>query len=831
MAVFETWLNQDLQKPLKPQVLDGSLFTQDNAGNLVGVVLFNNGEPEEISGTVGGMILRADGATVAVVDGNSNGNKGWIILPQSAYAVPGQIVIVIKVTNGSTVTTIGAATVGVQKSSTDTIVDPGTIISGIDTLIATIDAAIDSIPADWSSLLTSIAPVFSTNTAYNIGDYVWHTTGADAPAKLYKFTSAHAVGAWDASQVTAAVLSADIKNLQHIYTPTTGKPTSNLAPAFGGTVTLSQVKQDINGQVTVTDRTLTIPGNTATQSAAGLMSAQDKQKLDAVESGKYGVCSTAAATQTKAVSISGISSLTDGQTVTVRMTYEQEYNGQPKLNVSGTGAKNITRAGSAAAGKGEWQAGSVLCFVYNQTGDCWVIQNGNEATQYTYGKTIMDESTDGQTDIVRSLSSRTFFNTYIRDMITGAEVYDPTNTYALGAIVRRSGVMFRCTTAISTPEAWNSAHWERVLPIQEEIDTLRFDYTETMRNIITGADPYSATQAYSVGAYCIYGNTVYKCTTAIPSGEAWNSAHWEDQSNLFSTLQETKDKVDGGVGARNLLLNSAEPLVGNSNGATYTITRGVEVSEWGATNATRVTGTGASGVSSRSVFYIGGVTATIAYGNRTTVSGQKYSYSIYIKNNHATENCGIFSPLKSVITIAPGESKRVDWSVAGDGSGLIQIVFQSGSNGGAFDLTFWHPMIELGAFATDWVPAPEDYYAAIAATQERDMSTFASIRNANLFPNTSSGEIAKVGKIVTFAFHGQTIDALYANSQDMIGSVPSGLEPTTDVTFSVFVQSGGITSTVIERGVVTTEGTIDLYTANAASSGALVSGSATWSVS
>lgn len=470
MAVFETWLNQDLQKPLKPQVLDGSLFTQDNAGNLVGVVLFNNGEPEEISGTVGGMILRADGTTVAVVDGNSNGNKGWIVLPQSAYAVPGQIVIVIKVTNGSTVMTIGAATVGVQKSSTDTIVDPGTIISGIDTLIATIDAAIDSIPADWSSLLTSIAPVFSTNTVYNVGDYVWHTTGADAPAKLYKFTSAHAVGAWDSTQVTAAVLSTDIKNLQHIYTPTTGKPTSNLALAFGGTVTLSQVKQDINGQVTVTDRTLTIPNTAATQSAAGLMSAADKQKLDAVESGKYGVCSTAAATQTKAVSISGITALTDGQTVTVRMTYEQEYNGQPKLNVSGTGAKNITRAGSAAAGKGEWQAGSVLCFVYNQTGDCWVIQNGNVATSSTYGKVLVDESANGQTDIVRALSSRVFFNTYVRDMITGAEVYDPENTYAVGAIVRNFGAMFRCTTPISTPEAWDVSHWERIAPMQEEID-------------------------------------------------------------------------------------------------------------------------------------------------------------------------------------------------------------------------------------------------------------------------------------------------------------------------------------------------------------------------
>ena len=829
MAVFETWLNQDLQKPLKPQVLDGSLFTQDNAGNLVGVVLFNNGEPEEISGTVGGMILRADGATVAVVDGNSNGNKGWIILPQSAYAVPGQIVIVIKVTNGSTVTTIGAATVCVQKSSTDTIVDPGTIISGIDTLIATIDAAIDSIPADWSSLLTSIAPVFSTNAAYNVGDYVWHTTGADAPAKLYKFTSAHAVGAWDSTQVTAAVLSTDIKNLQHIYTPVSGKPTSNLMPAFGGTVTISQASQDLNGQLSFTDRTLTIPNSTATQSAAGLMSAADKQKLDAVESGKYGVCSTAAATQTKAVSISGISTLADGQTVTVRMTYEQEYNGQPKLNVSGTGAKNITRAGSAAAGKGEWQAGSVLCFVYNQTGDCWVIQNGNEATQYTYGKTIMDESADGKTEIVRSLSSRTFFNTYIRDMITGAEVYDPTNTYAVGAIVRRSGMMHRCKTAITAPETWNSAHWESIPPMQEEIDTQRFDYNESMRNIITGADPYSPTQAYSVGAYCIYGNTLYKCTTAIPSGEAWNGSHWEDQSNLFWTLQETKDKVDGGVGARNLLLNSAEPIV-YSDDLTLAVTRNVAVPEWGATDATRITGSG--GVYNY-VCYVGGKAENIAYGKYIGESGKNYTISVYIKNNHSTNKCGVRINLPydpGYTMIDPGATMKVEQTATGNGNVRLAIFFSTENVGEAFDFTIWHPMIETGTMPTDWTPAPEDYYEAIAETQERDMTRFVSIRNTSLFPNTASGEITRVGKTVTFAFEGATIDALYANSQDSIGSVPSGLEPTTAITFAVFVQSGGITSTVVERGVVDPGGTIDLYTANAAASGALVSGSATWNI-
>lgn len=65
------------------------------------------------------------------------------------------------------------------------------------------------------------------------------------------------------------------------YTARTGKPTGNLTPGFGGTITISQITSDATGHVTAaTDRTVTIPSATATSSAAGLMSSTDKAKLD-----------------------------------------------------------------------------------------------------------------------------------------------------------------------------------------------------------------------------------------------------------------------------------------------------------------------------------------------------------------------------------------------------------------------------------------------------------------------------------------------------------------------------------------------------------------------
>lgn len=69
------------------------------------------------------------------------------------------------------------------------------------------------------------------------------------------------------------------------YTAVTGKPTANQTPAFGGTATVSQIKQSATGQITATDRTITIPDTTATTSAAGLMSAADKTKLNGIATG------------------------------------------------------------------------------------------------------------------------------------------------------------------------------------------------------------------------------------------------------------------------------------------------------------------------------------------------------------------------------------------------------------------------------------------------------------------------------------------------------------------------------------------------------------------
>ena len=106
----------------------------------------------------------------------------------------------------------------------------------------------------------------------------------------------------------------------------------------------------------------------------------------------YGVCSTAADTQTKTVTIDGITALTTGLEIRVKMTNAQTYNGTPKLNVNSLGAKNIMQHGSTAAVRYQWQAGEVVSLTYD--GTYWLLENNSLADTTYFGLTRLSSATN-----------------------------------------------------------------------------------------------------------------------------------------------------------------------------------------------------------------------------------------------------------------------------------------------------------------------------------------------------------------------------------------------------------------------------------------------------
>lgn len=192
MAVIETWLHQDLQEPVKVNHLDGNLFSNNGNGNRIGVVLTNNGEAlASISGTVSGYVVTADGSTVPCT-GSKSGNRASILIPAAAYQ-PGSIFITVFVTDGTTVTTIGAVSTTVMRSRTNAQVDPGSVVTD---WTQTINAAMQSVETAAANLGGIVAvPYASITFPVPLGKYTYYNNNLyrciSPIASSESFTAAH----------------------------------------------------------------------------------------------------------------------------------------------------------------------------------------------------------------------------------------------------------------------------------------------------------------------------------------------------------------------------------------------------------------------------------------------------------------------------------------------------------------------------------------------------------------------------------------------------------------------------------------------------------------
>ena len=207
MAQFTKMVKVELTTGAAPVVQLGRIFYSDVQAQRIGVIVTLEGQAVSLSGTCSGTSILNDGSTVPLT-GTVSGNEAYVDLTSSCYAVEGPIQIFLKLTTGSVVTTLLAAVGTVSLTETGTVIDPGTVIPSVSALIASIENAVDSIPADYSALLATIAPTFSTSTAYSAGTYAWYS------GTLYRFTSDHAAGSWTGSDAVAVVIGTELTSLK-----------------------------------------------------------------------------------------------------------------------------------------------------------------------------------------------------------------------------------------------------------------------------------------------------------------------------------------------------------------------------------------------------------------------------------------------------------------------------------------------------------------------------------------------------------------------------------------------------------------------------------------
>jgi len=70
---------------------------------------------------------------------------------------------------------------------------------------------------------------------------------------------------------------------------------------------------------------------------------------------------------------------------------------------------------------------------------------------------------DGLKNFADELEFTANYDESVFGTLDGISEYSSSSTYAVGDLVRHEGVIYKCSTAIGTAEAWNSGHWTAVI--------------------------------------------------------------------------------------------------------------------------------------------------------------------------------------------------------------------------------------------------------------------------------------------------------------------------------------------------------------------------------
>lgn len=172
----------------------------------------DTGAAVPLSGTVAGVFRRPDNADIALTGSASEGVAS-VTLTEDCYAVPGRFGLTIYTTADGQKTAIYAA-VGTVAATNGGAVAGDTPQDVVD-LINAIEAAVATIPADYTDLMAAIAPMYSNSALYAVGSYAWYD------GDLYRCTTPITTAeTWTAAHWTAAVIGDDLGDIIRAFSLT-----------------------------------------------------------------------------------------------------------------------------------------------------------------------------------------------------------------------------------------------------------------------------------------------------------------------------------------------------------------------------------------------------------------------------------------------------------------------------------------------------------------------------------------------------------------------------------------------------------------------------------
>lgn len=151
-VIKRTW-SQD--RMVRPETLNGMAFQAEAGAHRFEITGYDsNGNVMAFSGSVTAIFLRPDNTDVPLTGVISNG-VAQVTLSQECYQVPGRFGLAIFVNSGNTKTVVYKCIGPVGMTSSG--VEASSVVQSVNTLIDRIEAAVNSIPQDYSALSKSVS--------------------------------------------------------------------------------------------------------------------------------------------------------------------------------------------------------------------------------------------------------------------------------------------------------------------------------------------------------------------------------------------------------------------------------------------------------------------------------------------------------------------------------------------------------------------------------------------------------------------------------------------------------------------------------------------------
>lgn len=163
---FERWITIDMAKGQTHAYDIGTLLCSGDESSIrVGVEITRNGTAEDVSGAIKGYVTLPSGLGLMPFDGESDGNRAWIDLPQDALGMTGRISIAIRSFDTEQTTVLLLASANVCRVDADQYYDPSDYVGDITELISDAQTAATAAQAalDQASNIVSYAAQTPTN--------------------------------------------------------------------------------------------------------------------------------------------------------------------------------------------------------------------------------------------------------------------------------------------------------------------------------------------------------------------------------------------------------------------------------------------------------------------------------------------------------------------------------------------------------------------------------------------------------------------------------------------------------------------------------------------